>query len=312
MVSKSLRLYLLLILSLCPAAYGAGSASDLYQEAQWQENTTRNPEAAIKLYTDLLQRPEASRSLRANAYLHLGLCQEKLGHREEAKTAWKKIVQDYSDQNNPYAEALKQLQTVQTEEAAAVKPSTTVVQIVYETPPARWLVEFPRGLFMRTIDSKGRLIDNTAGGSLSFAHFPEPNFGVAMEIGGLGSSGPPSARRSIGFFSIQARVEKPILRPLTFLVRAGPGLYLFTFDNDRKKESRLSVGGTLETGVVIGLSRGFAFNVGYAVHSFLQATPTQEFKNTIPAIDRSNTGDITQNRGLRFLGGPTLSLSYRW
>src|SRR5207244_6320090 len=101
----------------------------------------------------------------------------------------------------------------------------------YDSPPARWMVEFPRFTYLRTLDGKGPLVDTAAGGSLGFAHFPTPNLGAGMEFGGLGASGPPSARRTIGYFMILARIEKPLLNGLRFYAKGGPGLYFFKFEN---------------------------------------------------------------------------------
>ena len=287
-------------------------ASDLLKEAELQETSARDLEAAARLYTEFLEQPGTDRGLQAKAYLHRGLCEFKTGKTDDAKASWKKIVQDYSDQSDSYAEALKQLQQLQLEEQSKVRPSTPVVRVVYETPPARWMVEFPRGTFLRAIDGKGRLVDTAAGGSLGFVNFPTPNLGVGMEFGNLGASGPPSARRNIAYFMILARAEKPVLNGLTFYAKGGPGLYFFKFTNDLKTSSKTNLGGSLEAGFVIGMPRGFAFNFAYLLHAFLQSTPSEDFIGSIPASDRSDAAAVTQNRGFRLVGGPAISLSFRW
>src|SRR4029077_14736343 len=169
-----------------------------------------------------------------------------------------------------------------------------------------------RGTFLRTLDGKGRLVDTAAGGSIGFAHFPEPNYGVGMEFGDLGASGLPSARRDIAYFMVLARLEKPIVSGFTFYTKGGPGLYFFKFSNSQRTDSKTNIGGSLEAGFTIGMPRGFAFNFGYLLHTFAQSTPPSEFVDTIPAADRPNTTDVTQNRGFRLVGGPDVSLSFRW
>jgi len=294
---------------------GAGRASnDLLKDAEFQQTTVQDLEGAARLYQEFLLRPGTDRTSQAKAYLQLGICQYKMGQPAEAKDAWKKIVKDYADQGDSYAEALNQLQYAQAaERIVEVRTSTTViVQKVYESPPATWLLEFPRGTFLHTVDGKGRLVDTTAGGSLGFVRFPTPNLGAGMELGDLGASGPPSSRRDIGYFIIVARAEKPIIGGLTFYSKAGTGLYFFNFTNTLKSSSKANIGGTLEAGFVIGLPRGFAFNGGYLFHTFLQSTPSQEFKDSIPVSDRPLAAEVTQNRGLRLVGGPDISLSLRW
>ena len=91
----------------------ASSAQDVYKEAQLQESTARNPDEAIRLYEEFLKQPGTDRTTQAGAYLHVGLCESRLGRNDAAKTAWKKVVQDYSDQSDSYAEALNQLQKIQ-------------------------------------------------------------------------------------------------------------------------------------------------------------------------------------------------------
>jgi hypothetical protein len=310
---RKASLSLVVLLLVASHGWTASKAEDLFKEAQLQETTARDLEAASRYYREFLQQaPKADRFLQAEAYLHLGICEYKIGRTGEAKVAWKKVVQDFTDQANPYSEALNQLQTAEAEERAAVHVSSPVVQVVYVAPPARWLIEFPRFTSLRTIDGKGRLVDTAAGGSIGFVHFPEPNCGVGMEFGDLGASGPPSARRDIAYFMILARFEKPIVNGFSFYMKGGPGTYFYRFSNSQRTDSKTNIGGSLEAGFTIGLSRGFAFNFGYLLHAFAQSTPPSGFIDTIPTADRANATDVTQNRGLRFVGGPDLSLSFRW
>ena len=291
------------------------AAFDFYKEAQVQESVTRDLDAAIRLYESFLQKPSADRAKQADAYLHLGLCYDKTGNPEKAKAAWKKVVENYSDQPESYNEAATQLKRLDVPERVIVQTSTPIVRVVNEQTPARWLVEFPRGMFLRTIDGKGRLIDTAVGGSIGFTHFPQPNIGAGMEFGNLGASGPTVhlPPETYSYFIIPVRLEKHSLaNSVRAYAKAGVGTYFFKFENDQKSETHVNIGGSLETGFVFGMARGFAFNVGYLIHTFAQSTPSQEFVNTIPAADRPAAVEITQNRGLRLIGGPVISLSYRW
>lgn len=294
------------------AAASAGSAEYLYKEAMLQETTARDPESAIRLYEQFLKNPGPDRVMQAGAWLHLGLCQAQIGRTEDAKTAWKKVVQDYSDQPDSYAEALKQLQQMQAAEQSKVIMSSPVVKVVYETPPARWVVEFPKTIFPHTIDGKGRLTDTAAGLSLALSHFPEPDLGVTIEIGGLGSYRPATVTRDIGYFSVGARGEKPLASALRLYAQGGPGLYWFSFDYEDQSEGKANIGVQAGAGLTIGLARGFTFQAGYALHAFGQSTPSEDFQDKIPSSEVPDNEAILQNRGIRLLGGPLVSLSYRW
>lgn len=290
----------------------ASSPEDLLKEAQVQETSTRDLERASQLYEQYLKQPATSRAGQATAYLRLGICRIKTGNREQAKTAWKKIIQDYSDQSEAYTEALNQLQKVQAIENAEIKASTPVVRVVYETPPARWMVEFPRSLFPHTIDGKGRLTSTAAGISLVLTHFPQPHLGVAMEVGSLGSYRPSTVSRDIGLFGISARGEKSVTSVVTLYAQGGPGLYWSKFSNEVKSETKTNIGCALGAGVVIGMRRGFTFNFGYLFHLLAQSTPSEDFVDSIPESDRPANAEILQNRGLRLAGGPQIALSFRW
>lgn len=304
---------------------------DLYKEAQLQENTARDPEAAISLYEEFLKQPGTDRALQANAYLHLGLCHSKLGHTDLAKSDWKKIVQDYSDQSDSYAEALNELQKVQTvERVVEVRTSTPVVKVVYAPPVTRWNLDFPRFAFNSTIDGKGRLIDTVAvDGSFGFSYFFRPRLGLDFEIGNVGSqrtslvtsaaSTNYTINREINYVMPMVRAETTFWGPFALYGKTGLGLYNYKFEADTndprvgvQKADRWSVGLLSEAGFILGWYRGITLTAGYNLHVFGQATPPQGFFDTLGPDSRSLNPSISQNRGLRFAGGPVIALSFRW
>jgi hypothetical protein len=300
---------LCLLVSHAYLGHAAPLPADLFKEAQLQENTIRDQEAAIRLYREFLNQPGTDRHLQAQAILHLGICQSRLGRSQEAKEAWKKVVQDYSDQGNVYSEALSQLQQLQ---VAEVRASTPTVKVVYETSPARWMLEIPRATFLHALDGKGRLMNTTAGTSIGFTAYPATNLGITFELGSIGSSLPPSAHRSIAYFAMLLRKEKMLAGPLSSFAKVGPNLYSFRFENDRDNETKWTIGVSGELGLAVGLPRGFNFEFGYLMHLIAQTTPSEDFVRTIPAQDRSTAEVVTRNRGLRLAGGPTVALSFRW
>src|SRR5258708_33650493 len=91
---KWIRLCAFALLCAIRSGWAATPPQDLYKEAQLQESAARDPEAAVLLYVDFLRQPGTDRASQAKAYLHIGLCQDKLGHRAEAKAAYRKVVQD--------------------------------------------------------------------------------------------------------------------------------------------------------------------------------------------------------------------------
>jgi len=304
-----------LFLAGCLAIAGRLSAApiDLYKEAQLQETATRDCDAAIRLYEQFLQLPNTPRAEQSQAWLHLGVCQAKTGQMDAAQASWKKVGQDYSDQPDAYAESLRQLQKNQpVVRVVEVRESSPIVKLVYEAPPAHWFVEFPRAAFLQTLDGKGDLTDNAAGVTMGFIHFPQPNLGVGFEFGSFGNAGPNTARREINVLSVLVRAEKPLVKGLIAYAKGGPGVYFYKFDHPQGDEDRANLGAALETGLVVGLARGFTFSFGLALHAFGQSTPSDGFIADIPAGDRAAAEPITRNRGLRLAGGPTLSLSFRW
>ena len=61
-----------------------------------------------------------------------------------------------------------------------------------------------------------------------------------------------------------------------------------------------------------GWYRGITFSASYSLHALGQVTPPAEFLDAIPANHRNGFPEVTQNRGLRFVGGPTIGVAFRW
>ena len=53
---------------------------------------------AIEQYRSILSRPDAPRTVAAQALLRIGVCQEKTGKREEAYDSFRRVAADYPDQ----------------------------------------------------------------------------------------------------------------------------------------------------------------------------------------------------------------------
>jgi Tol biopolymer transport system component len=105
---------LVLVAAFVLAGAGQQSAEQLYKTGLYEEEVGGNLQKAIDIYKDILKRFPDNREVAAKALLHIGMCYEKLG-RSEARNAYSRLLQDYSDQLQPAKEArsrLAQLETI--------------------------------------------------------------------------------------------------------------------------------------------------------------------------------------------------------
>jgi Tol biopolymer transport system component len=98
------------------------SAEQLYQSGIYKEDVEGKLEEAIAVYRDIVKRFPSERAVAAKALLHIGICYEKLG-KTEARNAYNRLLQDYSDQTQPAKEARSRL--AQLEAAASAPPAKT-------------------------------------------------------------------------------------------------------------------------------------------------------------------------------------------
>ncbi|NOR15729.1 MAG: tetratricopeptide repeat protein [Candidatus Aminicenantes bacterium] len=84
------------------------SAGELYEKALYLEEAQGDLEKAIDLYKKVLEQFPENREIAAKAQLHIGLCFEKLGHKEAVK-AYELVVQNFSDQKEPASTARARL-----------------------------------------------------------------------------------------------------------------------------------------------------------------------------------------------------------
>jgi Tol biopolymer transport system component len=80
----------------------------LLQGANQKQLVDGDLEAAIQLYTRIVQQHAGSRAVAAQALLEMGECYEKLGN-TEARKAYERLLRDYGDQNEAAAAARKRL-----------------------------------------------------------------------------------------------------------------------------------------------------------------------------------------------------------
>jgi len=109
---------------------GAQTSDQLFQQGLMKEQGEGDLKAAIDIYSSLLEKDNANRELKANALLHIGLCNEKLG-KSEAIKSYKKLVSQYPDQRDVLVIALNRLKLLEnnlvTENTS--NPKSTFTQI---------------------------------------------------------------------------------------------------------------------------------------------------------------------------------------
>jgi Tol biopolymer transport system component len=109
---------LLLAASLALIALGNGAAiqqtaGELFEKALYVEEGQGDLQKAIGLYQSIVKQFADNREIAAKALLHIGLCYEKLG-KFEARGAYSRLLQDYSDQLQPAKEARSRLAQLET------------------------------------------------------------------------------------------------------------------------------------------------------------------------------------------------------
>jgi tetratricopeptide (TPR) repeat protein len=69
-------------------------AQTLFDQAMIKESGERDPEAARKLYQEVIDQAGDDHRLAARARLHMGACLEQLGKREEAEQLYLQIINE--------------------------------------------------------------------------------------------------------------------------------------------------------------------------------------------------------------------------
>src|SRR5262245_49133083 len=84
------------------------SGHAVFEQALAKERVDGNLAEAIKLYERVVTEFASDRALAARALAQVGLCYEKLG-RDDAVTAYERLVRDFSDQPEPVNHARARL-----------------------------------------------------------------------------------------------------------------------------------------------------------------------------------------------------------
>ena len=119
----------------------AQEAEKLFQQGMMKEEAEGNLTEAIEIYSQLAEDASVDREIRANALLHIGICNEKLG-KGNALNAYQKIISEYGDQSEVVSLARKKIQSLKS--ASNTKLSTGLIseRLEKDLKDSYWLYEF--------------------------------------------------------------------------------------------------------------------------------------------------------------------------
>lgn len=148
------------------------SGHDLMQKALRKERVEGDLKAAIELYRQIATDHAADRPLAAQALLQLGRSYEHLGA-ADARSAYEKLLSEYSDQAREVAEAKERLKVLNAAAPAADGDGQTIIQRLPADKLGAWLADpgtrpSPDGRYLAFVNwSQGNLAihDTRAGES---------------------------------------------------------------------------------------------------------------------------------------------------
>ncbi|MBI2191042.1 MAG: tetratricopeptide repeat protein [Planctomycetes bacterium] len=138
-VPFSRRLLLSLLLSAAvPRPFQAEepSADDLFYKAYYLETQDRDLEKAIQLYREILSREPADESAAAKAQYQLGACYEKLGRMEEARKAYRSVLDRFGSHREMARKAEASLQSLPTTTPMPGDPAAGHLRVEPSIPAA--------------------------------------------------------------------------------------------------------------------------------------------------------------------------------
>src|SRR3954471_3166679 len=87
-----------LMLSLAATSHSAEGLTQTLQHGLFEEEANQNLDAAVKVYQSVVAQSDEQRKVIATALFRLGECYRKLGKTNEATAQFRRLLRDYSDQ----------------------------------------------------------------------------------------------------------------------------------------------------------------------------------------------------------------------
>ena len=128
---KSLSLFLLLVVCLffsTNTANSQESSGQLFEKALYTEEVKGELQNAIDLYQQILTTYPEDRQITAKSLFQMGICYEKLGS-QEAKKAYQRIIQEFTDQKEVVTEARTRLAALEKPTGPEVAKGLVVRQV---------------------------------------------------------------------------------------------------------------------------------------------------------------------------------------
>ena len=119
----------------------AQEAEKLFQQGMMKEEAEGNLTEAIEIYSQLTDDTSVAREIRANALLHIGFCNEKLG-KANALNSYQKIISQYSDQSDIVSIARKKVQSLQDASNSKLSKGLVSERLEKDVNGDHWLYEF--------------------------------------------------------------------------------------------------------------------------------------------------------------------------
>jgi Tetratricopeptide repeat len=144
-----------IVMAIAMGALGADSGERQLEAAIHREIVLGDLKGAMEQYKALLAQPGRSRAVAARALFGSGQCLEKLGRRDEARSAYTRVVNEYADQ--PATVAVARAQLAGWEEPLPGPRNLTFEQGTAGKAPPGWIVpDFPKGAgYMAELRRKG-------------------------------------------------------------------------------------------------------------------------------------------------------------
>ncbi len=113
-MKTSITFLVIFLLLGIPASISAQNSEKILQQGMMKEEGEGDLDAAIEIYENLANDPNADRAYRAKALLQLGICYEKLGQKKASST-YQKLITEFGDQKDLIAVAKRKLKNLQHE-----------------------------------------------------------------------------------------------------------------------------------------------------------------------------------------------------
>ena len=150
-VFKKISILFPLSLMLVSQTSFAQTAEELLPKGIQLEEVKGELEKAIEVYQVIIEKYPDNRSVAAKAYFHLGMCYEKLGHKE-AEKAYNIVIRDYTDQEDMVNEAKTRLYAL-VQSAVPKLAKGMTMRIVWEGPEVDLMGEpSPDGKYISYVD----------------------------------------------------------------------------------------------------------------------------------------------------------------